>query len=324
VSIKKVAVVVQDGVEPFGLGAICEVWAEPYHADDGNPVFDFVVCTPHPGRVRGASGFDVYVDHDLGALAGADLVCVAPKRNFTAPAPDVAAALRQAYDDGAIVFAHCTGAFALGEAGLLDGRRCTTHWRHVEELARLHPEALIDPDVLYVQDGRVLTGAGSAAGIDAALHLLRTTFGGEVAATTARRMVFTPHRDGGQAQFIKAPVPSCDADTLAPVLAWIPEHLDEDLSVEALARRAMMSARTFARRFREETGTTPHAWVTHQRVLAAERLLERSDMGVEQVASRVGFSNAAALRHHFTRVRRISPQQYRRRFSTPEPQAQAG
>ena len=314
-SIHKVAVVVQDGVEPFGLGALCEVWAEPYHADDDNPVFDFVVCTPRPGRVRGASGYDLYVDHGLGALDDADLVCVAPKRDFTAPAPELAAALRAAHDAGAFVLAHCTGAFALGEAGLLDGRRCTTHWRHAEELARLYPEARVDPDVLYVQDGRVLTGAGSSAGIDAALHLLRTTFGGRVAATTARRMVVSPHRDGGQAQFIKAPVPECQADSLGPVLAWIPEHLEDDLGVDVLARRAMMSPRTFARRFREETGTTPHAWVTHQRVMAAERLLEESDLGVEQVAARVGFSTAAALRHHFSRVRRVSPQQYRRRFS---------
>ncbi len=323
-SIEKVAVVVQDGVEPFGLGAICEVWAEPYHADDGNPVFEFVVCAPRPGRVRGASGFDLYVDHGLEALEGADLVCVAPKRDFTTPSPAVASALRSAHEAGATIFAHCTGAFALGEAGLLDGRRCTTHWRHADELARLYPEALLDPDVLYVQDGRVLTGAGSAAGIDAALHLLRITFGGRVAAATARRMVVTPHRDGGQAQFIRAAVPECDGDTLAPVLAWIPEHLDDDLSVEALARRAMVSARTFARRFREETGTTPHAWVTHQRVLAAEQLLEETSLGIDQVAARVGFSNAAALRHHFTRARRVSPQRYRQTFSCAEdPMAQA-
>lgn len=322
-SIHKVAVVVQDGVEPHGLGTICEVWAEPYHAEDDNPVFDFVVCTPRPGRVRGASGFDLYVDHGLDALAGADLVCVAPKRQFTDPAPEVAAALREAHDAGALLFAHCTGAFALGEAGLLDGRRCTTHWRHVEELAALCPQAQVDPDVLYVQDGRVLTGAGSTAGIDAALHLLRTTFGGRVAATTARRMVVTPHRDGGQAQFIKAPLPECDADALAPLLDWIAGHLDEDLSVEALARRSLMSPRTFARHFRQETGTTPHAWVTRQRVLAAEQLLEETTLGIDQIAGRVGFSNAAALRHHFTRIRRVSPQEYRRRFScTPEPQGQ--
>ena len=324
-SIQKVAVVVQDGAEPFGLGSICEVWAEPYHADDDNPVFDFVVCTPRPGRVRGASGFDLYVEHGLDALEGADLVCVVPKRDYTEPAPEVAAALRDAYDAGATIFAHCTGAFALGEAGLLDGRRCTTHWRHVDELAALHPQASVDPDVLYVQDGRVLTGAGSSAGIDAALHLLRTTFGGRVAATTARRMVVTPHRDGGQAQFIKAPLPDCDADTLAPLLGWISEHLEEDLGVEALARRALMSPRTFARRFRDETGTTPHAWVTHQRVIAAEQLLEETSLGVDQVAGRVGFSNAATLRHHFTRLRRVSPQEYRRRFSSrPAPQEQDG
>lgn len=322
-SIQKVAVVVQEGAEPFGLGSICEVWAEPYHADDDNPVFDFVVCTPRPGRVRGASGFDLYVERGLDALDGADLVCVVPRREFAAPAPEVAAALRAAYDAGATVFAHCTGAFALGEAGLLDGRRCTTHWRHVDELAALYPQARVDPDVLYVHDGRVLTGAGSSAGIDAALHLLRTTFGGRVAATTARRMVVTPHRDGGQAQFIKAALPECDGDALAPLLDWIAEHLDEDLSVEALARRALMSPRTFARRFRDETGTTPHAWVVRQRVLAAEELLEQTALGIDQVADRVGFGNAAALRHHFSRLRRVSPQQYRRRFScVPQPAEQ--
>jgi transcriptional regulator GlxA family with amidase domain len=325
VSIQRVAVVVQDGAEPFALGSLCEVWAEPYHPEDDNPVFDFVVCTPRPGRVRGASGFDLYVDHGLEALDGADLVCVVPKRDYTAPAPDVAAALREAHDAGAIIFAHCTGAFALGEAGLLDDRRCTTHWRHVDELVSRYPRARVDADVLYVQDGRVLTGAGSSAGIDAALHLLRTTFGSRVATATARRMVVTPHRDGGQAQFIKAPVPECDADALAPLLAWIAEHLEEDLSVEALARRALMSPRTFARRFRQETGTTPHAWIVHQRVQAAEQLLEETSLGVDQIAARVGFSNAAALRHHFTRLRRVSPQQYRRRFScVPEPVGVAG
>ncbi len=311
----KVAVLVQDGAEPFGLGSMCEVWAEPYHPEDDNPVFDFVVATPQPGRVSGSSGFDLYVDHGLEAAADADLVCVSPKRDFLSPSPAVVEAVRAAYDRGATVFAHCTAAFVLGEAGLLDDRRCTTHWRHVGELAERFPRAKVDPDVLYVHEGQVITGAGSAAGLDASLHLMREQFGSRTATMAARRMVVPPHRDGGQAQFIAHAVPDCDAETLGPLLEWIVAHLAEDLSVETLARRNHMSARTFARRFRAETGTTPHSWVTRQRVQAAEELLERTDHPVDWIAGEVGFGNAATLRHHFGRVRGISPQQYRRRFA---------
>jgi len=312
---RKVAVVVQDGVEPFGLGAMCEVWAEPYHPEDDNPVFDFVVCTPRPGRVRGASGFDLHVEHGLDAAEDADLVCVAPKRDFRSPSPEVAGLVTRAHARGAFVFAHCTAAFVLAEAGLLDGRRCTTHWRFVGELAAAYPRAEVDQDVLYVQDGTIVTGAGSAAGLDAALHLMRQQFGARVAATAARRMVVPPHRDGGQAQFIARAVPDCDAETLGPLLTWILENMTEDLGVEALARRSHMSPRTFARRFRDETGTTPHSWVTQQRVIAAEEYLEATDHPVEWIAAEVGFGNAATLRHHFTRARGVSPQQYRRTFS---------
>ena len=312
---KKVAVVVQDGAEPFGLGAMCEVWAEPYHPEDDNPVFDFAVVTPRPGRVTGASGFDLHVEDGLDVAADADLICVSPKRQFLAPSPEVVELVRDAHARGAFVFAHCTAAFILGEAGLLDGRRCTTHWRHVDELRARHPEALVDPDVLYVQDGAIVTGAGSAAGLDAALHLMRQQFGARTAAAAARRMVVPPHRDGGQAQFIARAVPDCDAETLGPLLQWIVANLDEDLGVEALARRSHMSPRTFARRFRAETGTTPHSWVTRQRVQAAEELLERTDHSIDWIADEVGFGNAATLRHHFARVRGLSPQQYRRRFA---------
>jgi transcriptional regulator GlxA family with amidase domain len=312
---RKVVVVVQDGAEPFGLGAMCEVWAEPYHPEDDNPVFDFHVVTPRPGRVAGASGYDLHVDEGLEVAEDADLVCIAPKRDFHAPSPEVAALVRRAHDRGAFVFAHCTAAFVLGEAGLLDGRRCTTHWRHVGDLVEAFPDAEVDPDVLYVQDGNVITGAGSAAGLDAALHLMRQQFGAKVAATTARRMVVPPHRDGGQAQFIARAVPDCEAETLGPLLTWILENLGEDLGVEALARRSHMSPRTFARRFRDETGTTPHTWVTAQRVVAAEELLELTDHPVEWIAAEVGFGNAAALRQHFTRSRGVGPQQYRRTFT---------
>ena len=314
---RKVAVVVQDGAEPFGLGAMCEVWGEPYHPEDDNPVFDFVVCTPTPGRVRGATGYDLHVEHGLEAAADADLVCLTPKRGYLEPSPGVTDVAIAALDRGAYVFAHCTAAFILGEAGLLDGRRCTTHWRHVDELAARHPLAQVDGDVLYVQSQKMVTGAGSAAGLDAALHVLREEFGSSVAASAARRMVVPPHRDGGQAQYIARPVPDCEAETLGPLLLWIIDHLQDDLSIDALAHQSHMSTRTFARRFRDETGSTPHAWITRQRVHAAEELLERADLSVDQIASRVGFGTAAALRQHFTRTRGVSPQQYRRTFSLP-------
>jgi transcriptional regulator GlxA family with amidase domain len=313
---RKVAVLVQDGVEPFGLGAMCEVWAEPYHPDDDNPVFDFVIATPNPGRVRGPSGYDLHVENGLDAAADADLICIAPKRSFRKPSPEVVEVVSAAHARGAFVFAHCTAAFVIGEAGLLDGRRCTTHWRHVREMKEAFPKALVDENVLYVQDGQIVTGAGSAAGLDAALHLMRQQFGAKVAADAARRMVVPPHRSGGQAQFIARAVPDCDAETLGPLLTWIIQNLGDDLSVEELARRSHMSPRTFARRFRDETGTTPHSWVTAQRVQAAEELLELTDHSVDWIASEVGFGNAAALRHHFSRARGVSPQQYRRTFAT--------
>ena len=321
VSIHKVVVIVQDGAEPFGLGAMCEVWDEPHHPEDDNPVFDFHVVTPRPGRVKGASGYDLHVDEGLDVVVGADVVCIGPKRDFRAPSPGVVEAVRAAYDAGAWIFAHCTAAFVLGEAGLLDGRRCTTHWRHVDELAERHPEAEVDGDVLYVQSDRIITGAGSAAGIDAALHLLRQEFGAGVAASAARRMVVPPHRDGGQAQFIRNAVPACKVETLGPIMTWLLEHLDEDITVEAMAQRASMSARTFARRFVQETGTTPYGWITAQRVRVAEEFLEATDLPVETIAHRVGFSSAATLRHQFTRARGVSPAAYRRSFACPVDEA---
>ncbi|WP_205474571.1 GlxA family transcriptional regulator [Nocardioides sp. SYSU D00038] len=310
-----VAVIVQEGAEPFGLGSLVEVWGESYHPEDDNPVFDFRVCTPRPGVVKGRSDFDLVVERGLEAAADADLVCLAPKWAFTEHDDAVLDAVRAAHDRDAIIYAHCSAVFELGAAGLLDGRDCTTHWRYTDRLSRTYPEAKVCPDVLYCHDGNVLTGAGSAAGIDASLHLMRDKFGAHVAATAARRIVVPPHRDGGQAQFITNPVPECDSETFGPLLSWIVEHLDQDLDVETLARKSLMSPRTFARRFRAETGATPHAWVTRQRVLRAEQLLEESDRSVEWIAGEVGFGNAATLRHHFGRVRGVSPQQYRRAFS---------
>ncbi len=316
--ISSVAVVVWDGVAPFELGVLCEAWGVD-RSDDGVPDFGFAVCTPQPGHVATTQGFGLHVTHDLSRVDEADLVALpAMPRDQPAP-PAVLDTLRAAHARGARLLSVCTGAFVLGQAGLLDGRRCTTHWRYAAELAERFPAALIDPDVLYVDDDPVITSAGSAAGIDACLHLMRKEFGSQIATTVARRMVVPPHRDGGQAQFVRSVVPDCEVDTLSPVLTWMVENLDAEVTVDQLARRALMSSRTFARRFREETGTTPHQWLTHQRVLLAERLLEDTHLSIDEIARRSGFGNAAGLRHHFTRVRGTSPAAYRRTFGAPAP-----
>ena len=227
---------------------------------------------------------------------------------------DLLQALRRAVDRGARVLSVCSGAFILGEAGLLDGRRCTTHWRNAEELARRYPAAKVDPDVLYVDDDPVITSAGTAAGIDACLYLVRKEQGSRVANGIARRMVVPPHRDGGQAQYVDQPVaPSCDG-TLRDLLEWLRAHLDQPLTVRQLAARANMSERTFARRFVQDTGTTPQRWLIGQRILLVQQLLEESDETVDAIADRTGFGNATALRHHFRAWRGTTPNAYRRLF----------
>jgi transcriptional regulator GlxA family with amidase domain len=317
--LKNVAVLVYAGVAPFELGVLCEAWGLD-REDQGVPSFDFAICAPEPGSVATSlPGFALQVSEGLERLRDADLICLpAMPRHEPVPA-EVIDALRRAHARGARLLSVCAGAFILGEAGLLDGRRCTTHWRYSAELQQRFPEADVTCDVLYVDEGSIITSAGSAAGLDACLHLIRQEFGASIAATVARRMVVAPHRDGGQAQFIESPVPVFTADTLQPLLEWIERHLDEELSVEGLAQRAMMSPRTFARRFKAETGTTPYHWITNQRVLLAERLLEESDDTIERIAVRAGFSNATAFRHHFTRLRGTSPQRYRRLFKAPQP-----
>ena len=307
-----VAVLAFDGVAPFELGILCEAFGID-RTDDGVPAIDFAVCSEHDGPIRTSMGFTMQTEHGLDRVAQADLVAV-PAIKERDGSDAVVQALRDAHARGARLLSVCSGSFILGQAGLLDGIECTTHWMHTERLQQRFPEAKVIPEVLYVDAGQVVTGAGSAAGLDAALHIWRQEHGAGVANIVARRAVVPPHRDGGQAQYIARAVPACEGDTLGPLLTWVLEHLEEDHSVESLARRAHMSPRTFARRFRDETGTTPHSWVTTQRVAAAEELLETTGQPVEWIASRVGFGNAAALRHHFTRIRGVSPQQYRRTF----------
>jgi transcriptional regulator GlxA family with amidase domain len=317
--LKNVAVLIYDGVAPFELGVLCEAWAID-REDQGVPNFDFAICAPRPGKVTTSlPGFSVDVAEGLDRLQAADLICIpAMPRDQPVP-PAVIDALVAAYARGVRLLTVCSGAFVLGEAGLLDGRRCTTHWRYVNELEQRFPLAKVECDMLYVDEGGIVTSAGSAAGLDACLHLIRQEFGSSIASTVARRMVVAPHRDGGQAQFIESPVPVTTADTLQPLLNWMGANLHEDLSVEQLAARALMAPRTFARRFRAETGTTPYHWVTNQRVLLAERMLEETSETIERIATKAGFSNATAFRHHFSRLRGTSPQQYRRIFKAPEP-----
>lgn len=327
--LKTVVVPLLPFAEVFELGVACEVFGYD-RSDDGLPVYDFslVAATPEPVSTR--FGYHIDVPFDLDRLDHADLILV-PAGGFgpfddtatdtvaAAGAADLApfeSKLRDAVARGARVASLCTGAFVLGGAGLLDDRRCTTHWRHAAALATRFPNAKVDRNVLYVDDDGVATSAGTAAGIDLCLHIVREEQGSAVANTIARRMVVPPHRDGGQAQYVSAPVPECTSDTLAPLIDWITANIRSDLTVDVLAAQVSMSPRTFARRFQAETGTTPARWIADQRVLAAQRLLEGTEMSVDGVADAVGFGSAAVLRQHFVRLRHTTPQTYRRAFRT--------
>ncbi|MHA7154588.1 GlxA family transcriptional regulator [Arthrobacter sp. TMN-50] len=311
--LKSVAVVVLPGLAPFEFGVVCEVFGSDRTAY-GVPPFDLQICAHSPGLVPTSLGFAVQVDNDLSPVATADLVIVCPYNGGrTLPQP-VIDALRQANERGAWILSVCSGAFVLAEAGLLNGRRAATHWKHSRMLADDYPEVTVDEDVLYVQDGNIITSAGSAAGIDACLHLVRTELGTKVANAIARGMVVPPHRDGGQAQYIDRPFPVTCGETMEQLLVWLGDHLDEDQPVAALATRMHMSDRTFARRFRAETGTTPAAWVNAQRLLRAQALLEDTELSIDAVATRAGFGQAVLLRHHFHKALGVSPAGYRRTF----------
>ncbi len=312
-ALSKVVAVVVAGVSPFELGVACEGFGVD-RTDDGVPRVDFAVASVDGAAVPTSGGMSISTTHRLDIADDADLVIVPATDGPAVWPPELLDLLRRTVARGARVMSICNGAFALGAAGLLDGRECTTHWRHASRLAEAFPAARVNPNVLYVCDGPVLTSAGSAAGLDLCLHLIREEHGERIANTVARRMVMPPFRDGGQAQFVDTPIRVREADTLAPLLDALSAELDREHTVESMAERAAMSARTFARRFRAETGTTPHVWLTNQRVLHARRMLERDDVPIEIVAQQSGFGTSAMLRHHFTRLVGTSPAGYRRTF----------
>lgn len=311
-----VACIVQPGFAPFEFGLACEAFGLD-RRDDGVPLFDFRIVTPDPGVVPANIGFSINVDASLDFADEADLVVVAPipRESWAHVDERVIGVIQRAVARGAWVLTVCSGAFVVAASGVLDGRRATTHWRYAATMARMYPQIDVDPDVLYVHDGRIITSAGTAAGLDACLYLLRLELGAELTNKIARRMVVPPQRDGGQAQFIARPLPESTSLSLSPVTDWMLENLRLDLPVDQLAARAHMSPRTFARRFKADHGTTPAAWLARQRLIQAQRLLEQTELGLDAIAYECGFGSAAVLRQNFSRTLGTTPTAYRARFS---------
>lgn len=312
-----VAAVVTHGVSPFELSVACEVFGLD-RSELVDPWYRLMVCAAvePPVRAKTSVGLTLDTPYRLTDVERADTIVIPMWAPDEVPGGALVDALRAAHERGARILSFCSGAFLLAKAGLLDGRRATTHWMYAQRLAAEFPQVDVEPDVLYVVDGRVMTSAGTAAAIDLCLHVVRLDHGADVANAVARRMVVPPHRDGGQAQFIQAPVPlhAEESDPFRDTLDWAIEHLHEPLTVEVLARRAATSPRTFARRFVSATGTTPLQWLLRQRVLLAQQLLETTDEPVERLASRCGFGSAAGMRVHFQRQVGTSPMAYRRTF----------
>ncbi len=310
----RVAAVVVNGTTQFEFAVAYEVFGidRSEYSDDW---YEFAVVAGEPGPIRLQGGLLVEAPRGLGQLRTADTIIVPAVVDEREDVPEpLLAALRAAHARGARIASICTGAFILAEAGLLDGRRATTHWVDAPDLARRYPAIDVQPDVLYVEDDNIFTSAGAAAGIDLCLHLVRLDLGSDVANSVARRMVVPPHRDGGQAQFVDAPMPRGETDTLGPLLDWALANLDQPLTLDDLARRAAVSTRTLVRRFQSATGTTPLQWLLGQRVRRAQHLLESTDEPVERIAGLAGFGTAANLRQHFTRLVGVPPMAYRRTF----------
>src|SRR6267154_846119 len=313
---RRLAVLAYDGLCTFEFGIVVELFGLP-RKNLGVDWYDFEVCSVERGPIRATGGIVVQARPGLGSLRHAGTIVIPGRRQADEPPPQsVVRALRSAHADGARLVSICSGVFVLAATGLLDGKRATTHWRYVDRLASRFPKVRVEADVLYVDEGSILTSAGSAAGTDLCLHIVRRDYGAEIANEIARRLVMPPHREGGQAQYVRDPIRSAAAGGLAPLLQWAQAHLREPLQVEDLAKKAGMSPRTFARRFRALIVTTPHQWLMHQRLLSAQRHLEQSDETMDQVAAAVGLQTAATLRQYFSQVLGTTPIAYRRQFST--------
>ncbi|WP_150430583.1 helix-turn-helix domain-containing protein [Dechloromonas sp. CZR5] len=308
-----IAIVAFERISPFHLSAPCVVFGDRH---PGVPPFDFAVCATQPGRLATTAGFSIVVEHGLEKLLTADTIIVPSWRDPAERAPaDLLAALVAAHERGARIVGLCLGAYVLAQAGLLDGRAATTHWAYAEDFARRHPGVRLQPDVLYLEDGRMLTSAGTVAAIDCCLYMLRQQLGGEIANSVARRLVVPPHRQGGQAQFVTQPLPANATDArLSGLLDWVRAHLDQAHTLDSLAARATMSRRTFTRHFRQMTGATVGAWLLGERLALAQRLLESSSHSVETVSNLAGFGSAVSLRQHFRTAFGVSPVAWRRTF----------
>lgn len=299
---------------PFELACASEVFGTV--PQDAPPHYSFRVCAERPGPLPTTAGYAMLVEAGLAALREADTVIVPGRQPPDAPMPpSVTEALRDAHRRGARIVAICTGAFVLAQAGLLDGRRATTHWRSAARFAVAFPEVQVDPDVLFVDHGDVSTSAGTGAGIDLCLHLVRSDHGAAYAAQIARRMVLPPHREGSQLQYAEQPAPARADESLAPLLEWATSHLDSRLTLDHLAERAGVSSRTLARRFTGQLGASPGQWLLGQRLDAARILLEQTDLPVEAIATRVGLASAVNLRRRFRVHLGTTPSAYRRTFS---------
>ena len=302
-----------EGLLAFEFVVVAELFGRP--RPEFEQWYDFKVCAIDPPPVRGSGGVLIDAEHDLELLERADTIVVPGWRDVDSPPPpELVDRLRAAYERGARLLSICTGSFMLAATGLLDGRRATTHWVWAEKLARRFPAIRVEPGVLYVDEGRIMTSAGSAAGIDLCLYVIRTDFGAGVANAVARRMVVPPHRDGGQSQFIDHPMTLEQQCSFSPLLDWMRENLTEEHTVENLAERAGLSPRTFARRFQHLVGTSPHRWLTRERIFRAQELLEKTSASVDRVAEEAGFGSAQVLRLHFRRHIGTTPTGYRKTF----------
>jgi AraC family transcriptional regulator, transcriptional activator FtrA len=306
---KRVAIVAYDGLAMFEFGVVCEVFGD----EDSASQYDLAVCAARATIVTDL-GLRMQIPRRLDALDDADTIIVPPCEGAGEPPAPVLSALRRAHGRGARLVALCTGAFVLAATGLLDGRRATTHWSECDDLRARYPLIDVDPSVLYIDNGDILTSAGSTASIDLCLHLVALDHGTEVANQFARRLVIAPHREGGQAQYIETPLPTHADDLFAETIAWAQGHLDRTVSIDQLASRAAMSKRTFARRFAATAGTSPYQWLLMQRLRRAQQLLETTELSVEEIAQQSGFSDTTTLRKHFARHLHTNPTAYRRSF----------